>query len=121
MIRRTAIVGTLVLAAGAAMAQQATDHSGTSHDAPADGAPSTAAFMKAMDKMHADMAIDYSGDADVDFVKGMIPHHQGAIDMARIELEYGKNPELRKMAEEIIAAQEEEIARMQDWLKTHGH
>ena len=71
--------------------------------------------------MHEGMAIKYTGDADVDFVRGMIPHHQGAVDMAKIELEYGKDPDNRKLAEEIIASQEKEIAVMQAWLKAHGH
>jgi uncharacterized protein (DUF305 family) len=82
--------------------------------------PAVAGYMAAMTKMHDSMMIDYTGDADVDFVRGMIPHHQGAIDMAKVELAYGKDPELRRMAEGIINAQETEIATMKTWLKAHG-
>lgn len=78
------------------------------------------AYAQAMAKMHAAMTVAPTGDADVDFVRGMIPHHQGAIDMARIQLEFGKDPELRAMSEEIIAAQEDEIARMQQWLEANA-
>lgn len=73
-----------------------------------------------MAKMHKSMMQKHMGDADVDFVKSMIPHHQGAIDMAEIELKYGKDPEMKKMAESIIKAQKEEISMMQDWLKKKG-
>lgn len=83
-------------------------------------APSTKAFEAANARMHKDMDIRFSGDADVDFFKGMIPHHQGAIDMAKVVLEHGKDPETKKMAEEIIAAQEKEIAFMREWLKKKG-
>jgi uncharacterized protein (DUF305 family) len=82
--------------------------------------PATKGYMAAMDKMHQEMmGIAYSGDADRDFVLGMIPHHQAAVDMAKVQLEYGKDPELRKMAKEIIAAQEKEIAVMENWLAAH--
>ena len=82
--------------------------------------PSTNAFKAADMTMHKNMSIRYSGDTDTDFVRGMIPHHQGAIDMAKVELQYGKDPELKKMAEDIISAQEKEISEMQAWLKAHG-
>ncbi|HAV08351.1 MAG TPA: DUF305 domain-containing protein, partial [Rhodobacteraceae bacterium] len=57
-----------------------------------------------------------TGNADVDFVAGMLPHHQGAVEMAQIVLEHGTDPEVRKLAEAIIAAQQTEIAWMKDWL-----
>jgi uncharacterized protein (DUF305 family) len=66
------------------------------------------------------MMIEFTGDADMDFVKGMIPHHQGAIDMAKIVLEHGKDPQTRKLAEEIVKAQAAEIAMMTAWLKAKG-
>ncbi|MER9060404.1 DUF305 domain-containing protein [Mesorhizobium sp. M0633] len=92
------------------------------HDMGAMGAqsPSTEGYKAVMDKMHTDMmAIEYSGNADVDFARGMIPHHQAAIDMAKIELANGKDPEIRKLAEAVIAAQQAEIKQMQDWLTAH--
>ena len=79
--------------------------------------PATAAFKAANARMHEDMAIAYSGDADVDFVKGMIPHHQGAIDMAKVVLAFGKDPEVKKLAEAIVQAQEAEIAQMRAMLE----
>ena len=66
------------------------------------------------------MPMDFTGDADIDFARGMIPHHQGAIDMAKALLAYGNDPEIRKLAEDIIAAQEKEIALLRDWLASKG-
>jgi uncharacterized protein (DUF305 family) len=95
--------------------------SGT-HGAQAKGdqSPSSLAFQGINAKMHEAMNIAFSGNADVDFIKGMVPHHQGAIDMAKTVLAFGKDPEVKKLAEEIIKAQESEIALMQVWLKKMG-
>jgi uncharacterized protein (DUF305 family) len=65
-----------------------------------------------MSKMMVDMGITPSGDVDRDFVAMMVPHHQGAIEMAQAELRYGRNETLRRMAQEIIVTQQEEIAAM---------
>ena len=81
-----------------------------------DSGPSSLAFQGINAKMHEAMNITFTGDADVDFVKGMIPHHQGAIDMAKTVLAFGKDPAVRKLAEEIVKAQESEIALMREWL-----
>lgn len=83
-------------------------------------AASTKAFKAANDKMHKDMAIPYSGKADVDFVKGMIAHHQGAIDMAQVEVKYGTDPEMKALAETIIKAQQPEIDQMRAWFAKQG-
>lgn len=78
-------------------------------------------FKAADDKMMRDMtAPEYTGDADKDFVAHMIPHHQGAIEMAQIELKYGKDPELKRLARNIIKAQHDEIAFMRRWQEKHG-
>src|SRR5271154_5411794 len=77
-----------------------------------DEAPFLAENVSAMTKMMIDMGIRPSGDVDRDFVAMMTPHHQGAIDMALAELRYGRNERLRRMAQEIIITQQQEIAAM---------
>ena len=87
------------------------DHHGTSSTDPV-----ISAYQAVNEKMHRDMMITFTGDADRDFVAGMIPHHQGVIDMAEVVLKYGKDPEIRTLANEIIVAQKKEIALMKEWL-----
>jgi uncharacterized protein (DUF305 family) len=99
-------------------AQDATADDGAM--AMGDMSPASMAFMAANEQMHTNMMMDYTGNADVDFIKGMIPHHQGAVEMAKVVLEYGTDPEVRKLAEGIIAAQEAEIKWMEEWLAKNG-
>lgn len=84
-------------------------------------AQNPSAASKAYSDMHQKMMssmskpMTMSGDADKDFAMMMIPHHQGAIDMARVELQHGKDPKLRAMAEAMIKMQEKEIAELKAW------
>ena len=82
--------------------------------------PADKAFTASMKNMMKGMNVKPTGNPDKDFVLTMTPHHQGAIDMAKVELQYGTDPELRQMATDIIAAQEKEIAQMKDWLAKNG-
>jgi uncharacterized protein (DUF305 family) len=86
------------------------------------GQPTTEAdwseLIASMEKMHMAMgAVKPSGDSDVDFVRLMLPHHQAAIDMAKTQLLYGKDAQMRRLAQEIITDQQSEIQLMQQWLK----
>jgi uncharacterized protein (DUF305 family) len=82
--------------------------------------PASEAFAAANARMHKDMAIPFTGNADADFARGMIPHHQGAVEMAGIILTFGKDDEVKKLATGIIAAQKTEIAQMQAWLQKNS-
>ena len=107
MKTREILVAIGVLAgAASAVAQSTTGHdmSGYAKDA-----------MAMHEQMMAKMQMEPSDNPDKDFVMMMIPHHQGAIDMARLELQYGKDPELRALAEKIISDQEKEISQMKAW------
>jgi uncharacterized protein (DUF305 family) len=80
--------------------------------------PDWSELVASIDKMHAAMgAIERSGNSDIDFVRLMLPHHQAAIDMAKTQLLYGKDPQMRRLAQEIITDQQSEIELMQRWLK----
>ena len=81
---------------------------------------STKDFKEAHKRMMKLMDQPFTGDPDVDFRVHMIPHHQGAVDMAKVALKHAKDPETKKMAEAVINDQEREIAEMQAWLKKNG-
>jgi uncharacterized protein (DUF305 family) len=82
--------------------------------------PADKAFATSMKTMMNDMHVKPTGKPDEDFARMMIPHHQGAIDMAKVELQYGTDPELRQLATDIVAAQDKEIAQMKAWLEKNG-
>lgn len=112
------ILTTGMAASTPADAQTAHTHSAESAAEPAatsaldNEAPFLAENNAAMDRMMSGMAVKPTGDIDADFTAMMIPHHQGAIDMALAELRYGKNEQLQRIAQEIIVEQQQEIAAM---------
>jgi uncharacterized protein (DUF305 family) len=122
MIRNALVAAALALIATAGISLAQHQGHGAHGAAPAAAAekPSTAAFRAANARMHRAMDIAFTGNADIDFVRGMIPHHEGAIAMARVVLEHGRDAETRKWAADIIREQEREIGEMRDWLRRNG-
>lgn len=121
----SALAGVVVLSLAGPGAVRAAEPMVMDHGAMAPAAsgtetPSDKAFAASNAAMMKDMALKPSGDADRDFVAMMLPHHRGAVDMAKVELQYGKDPTLRKLAAAIVKAQDVEIAQMQGWQKQHA-
>lgn len=108
------MIATLVLSASA----QAADKMSMPMDGGQATTPAQQSYQAGMDKMHQQMMAGMKeSDPDKAFAEGMTAHHQGAIEMAKTELQYGKDPEMRALAEAIIKAQQPEIDQMQSWLK----
>jgi uncharacterized protein (DUF305 family) len=78
--------------------------------------PAARAYMDAAIQMHLDMAVPYSNDADKDFAATLEAHHKGAVAIAQVELQYGKDPQMRQLAEAVLEARKRELALLQAWL-----
>ncbi len=88
---------------------------------PSPNDPASTKDFKAADmKMMHNMSVPYTGNPDMDFRTHMIPHHLGAVEMAKVALKHARDPETKRMAQKIIDNQEKEVAEMQDWLKKNG-
>ena len=121
-----AALGCAPVAAHAQQAASMPSSSAEAQSAPAGSqgtaGDSTAAFKSADERMMKNMqGSTYTGNADEDFVSHMIPHHQGAVDMAEVELKYGKDPQLKRLAKQIVSSQKKEIAFMKQWQTKHGN
>lgn len=84
-----------------------------------DDAPTTKAFKEINRVMHEDMDIEYTGNVEWDFMAGMIPHHQGAVDMAKVLMDNTRDPGLRRFARDIILTQQKEISYMRQWMSKY--
>ena len=112
------MLGLLLLIVGIGALGPCVQAESNAHDGRLTTNPDWSELIASMDKMHMAMgAVAQSGNSDVDFVRLMIPHHQAAIDMAKTQLLYGKDPQMRRLAQEIITDQQLEIELMQRWLK----
>jgi uncharacterized protein (DUF305 family) len=117
MRRSIGLALTLCIAAGVAAHAQSHGHGGAPNSSVSADVTFGSQMMQAMDRMDAGMmAAKTTGDPDRDFAAMMIPHHQGAVDMAKIQLIYGRNPVLRRLAQAIIVEQQQEIELMQRFL-----
>ena len=114
----TRLLGLLLLIVGIGALGPCLQAETNAHDGRLTTNPDWSELIAGMEKMHMAMAaVAQSGNSDVDFVRLMIPHHQAAIDMAKTQLLYGKDPQMRRLAQEIITDQQLEIELMQRWLK----
>lgn len=123
MYSKIGIVMLSSILAASALAAQDVGHEAYHHAAAVQAAetPHTVAYRAAMQTMHTDMAAAMTdSDPDMAFARGMIPHHQGAIEMAKIQLQYGKDPAMLRLAQNVIRGQEPEIRQMQQWLSVRA-
>jgi uncharacterized protein (DUF305 family) len=123
MTLRALILAATVATLPAIAVAQTGGHAGHSMPMARSSSRDTAAtqgYRAANAQMHEAMDIRFTNDADADFVRSMIPHHQGAIDMAKVALQHAQDEQVRQWATDVIRAQEREIAEMQGWLAKRG-
>jgi uncharacterized protein (DUF305 family) len=120
LVRRFAFPAAFLALFGASAATAQTGMPGMASGMPMGSAAVDQEMMKGMAQMQHDMAAaPVTGDPDKDFVAMMLPHHQGAVDMAETEMRYGRDPAMRRLAGGIIQAQKREIAEMRRWQQAH--
>ena len=121
-MNKSLLIAALVMPAffSSAQSARAEDMKGMNMMTKPAATPADKAFAASMKTMMNGMNVKPTGKPDKDFVLMMMPHHQGAIDMAKVELQYGTDPELRQLATDIVAAQEKEIAQMKAWLEKNA-